>query len=180
MRRDAFRMGTRPLIAALVLLLFALSGLGAGIATRTALDSFGSAGEAEAPTTMPAATVAETPMPPSTPTVPQLLGPSHFTFKAAASPRTLVPGQAFTISAVLVAADGVTPVANVTCYLRAPDDTTPLLAPWPAPVLSNATGQAIWSLTAPQLTPGIYEIEVYAFGEHGWSFRYNTSVTLQA
>jgi hypothetical protein len=180
MRKDASRLGTRPLIAALLLLLFALSGLGAGFASRTALDGFGSAGQAAAPTSMPTATVAETPTPLATPTAAQLLGPSHFTFKATAAPRTLVPGQAFTISAVLVAADGSTPVANVTCYLRAPDDSAPLFTPWPAPVQSDATGQAIWNLTAPQLAPGIYQIEVYAFGEHGWSFRYNTTVTLQA
>src|SRR5215831_17511421 len=118
MQRDASCMGTRPLIAVLVLLLFALSGLGAGFATRTALDGFGSAGQTEAPTTVPTATNPETLTPASTPTVPLLLGPSHFTFKATASPRVVVPGQAFTISAVLVAADGVSPVANVTCYLR--------------------------------------------------------------
>jgi len=178
-RRDAGRTGPRSLVVAVVLVLFAISGLGAGFATRTVLDALSGGGQARGPTATPAATSAQSPTPSPTPTASLLLGPSHFTFTVAVAPRTVVPGQAFTISATLVAADGVTPVANTTCYLRAPDASVPLYTPWPSPVRSDAAGQAIWSLIAPQIAPGTYRIEVYAFGEHGWSFHFNTSVTVQ-
>src|SRR5262249_52358761 len=158
--------------------LFAISGLGAGFITRAALDGLDIVGRASTPTGRPTATAVESPTPSPTPTMSPLLGPSHFTFRATAAPRTVSPGQTFTISAALVAADGITPVANVTCYLRAPNGSPPLYTPWPEPIVSDATGQVIWRLTAPSVAPGIYAIEVYALGERGWSFHFDPSVTI--
>src|SRR5262249_60078151 len=118
----------------------------------------GGGGEARVPTATPAATLGESPTPSPTPTVSPLLGPSHFTFTVAVAPRILAPGQAFPISATLVAADGVAPVANVTCYLRTPDGSAPLFSPWPDPVPSDAAGKTVWSLIAPPGAPGTFPI----------------------
>lgn len=186
--RRSIRRGQQPYRATLIALMlaaFALSGFGAGLVTRTvAGDALTQAGglptfTSHAPTRTPTSTAA-----PAGPTAtvspnPTVLAHSGFTLQAVSSARSLSPGQQFTVVVTAVASDNVTPVTGLPCYMRArTDGTSPLFQQWPGPQVTDKDGQATWTLTAPQVTPGTYGFEVVAYGEHSWSYRYEVSLTI--
>lgn len=97
-----------------------------------------------------------------------------FTLSITLSTRAMAPGDTFTVT--VVATTNGAPVSGLSCSLRAPvSGPSGLFATWPAPINTDATGQAVWTLTAPAVAPGSYGIEVDAVGGHKYEFhRYAT------
>lgn len=168
-----------PLSVAIVLMVCALSGLAVGGFAH----GLGSSGRAKAPTHAPtrpgASSSATSGAPTATSTIPSATLPSSaFTLTLAVTPRAASPGQ--TLAVTVTArndADGA-PVRGLSCTLRAPRDSAqPLVQTWPSPAITGSDGTATWQLTAPS-TPGHYELEVYAQGQHGLYYMYDTSVVV--
>ena len=99
---------------------------------------------------------------------------TNFTLSITLSSRALATGETFTVT--VVASAGGAPVPGLTCTLRAPISGPPgLFADWPPAAATDASGQVIWTLTTPSVTPGTYGIEVDAVGGHRYDFhRYTT------
>ena len=99
---------------------------------------------------------------------------TNFNLSITLSSRTLATGVTFTVTVVATA--GGAPVAGLTCVLRAPVSGPPgLFSTWPPAASTDVTGQVIWTLTTPSVSPGTYGIEVDAVGGHGYEFhRYAT------
>lgn len=174
-----------------VLVLFAITGLGAGVAARSALGSAVPRASTQTPgtvigiattpattfttsttsTTVPATTATTTP-------ANALVVASGFTIAAVASQKTVAPGQTVTIVVSATARDGVTPVVGLECFMRAPPSGTPLYSQWPASRITAKDGTATWTLTAPQLPPGQYAFEIVAYGAQDWSYRWEVTLTL--
>ena len=94
-------------------------------------------------------------------------------------PKTAAPGQTLTITATVLAPNGGQPIAGVQCYLRAPaNGQHPLFQIWPQPATTNATGTATWHLTVPQVSPGVYGVEIVAYGAKQWSYVWDLAVTV--
>jgi hypothetical protein len=117
-------------------------------------------------TATPSSIAGETPTEPSTAT--------GFTLNITVSSRSLSVGETFTVT-VVASASGA-PVAGLSCGLRAPISGPPgLFVTWPPAASTDASGQVIWTLTTPSVSPGIYGIEVSAVGSHRYEFhRYTT------
>ncbi len=98
----------------------------------------------------------------------------NFTLSITLSSRTLSAGETFTVT--VVATTGGAPVADLACTLRAPVSGPPgLFSSWPPTAITDPSGQVIWTLTTPTVTPGTYAIEVDAVGGHHYEFhRYAT------
>lgn len=186
--RRSIHRGQQPYRATLIALMlaaFALSGFGAGLVIRTVSgDAFSHDGglptfTSRAPTKTPTSTsVPASPTGAASP-VPTVIAHSGFTLQAVSSAKSLSPGQQFTVIVTALASDHVTPVAGLPCYMRArADGTSPLFQQWPGPQVTDVNGQATWTLTAPQVTPGAYGFEVVAYGEHSWSYRYEVTLTI--
>jgi hypothetical protein len=182
LKRRAF-MGRGPsaAVVAVVLAVVALSGLGAGVLTRSALGAFAS--PTATATTQPTATatLALSPSPSPTATNTPILGGSSFAITASANPNPVRSGSPFTI--LVSAYDSATkaPVEGIVCTLGAPSGTTnPLFASWPGPQVTDATGQARWQLVAPPAQPGRYKVEIDAQRADGSSFVWTSTVTLDA
>src|SRR6185437_4116025 len=99
---------------------------------------------------------------------------TDFKLSITLSSRALATGETFTVT-VVATANGA-PVAGLTCVLRAPVSGPPgLFSDWPPAASTDVTGQVIWTLTTPSVSPGTYGIEVDAVGGHGYEFhRYAT------
>lgn len=179
MRRDVGTGGNKTLkgwVVATVLVLCCMSGLATGVLARslsgqtppsaTSLTSSG-APHSTAPASRPTHTPVVTSSPTTTQAIVQATG---FSFTVAASPAQVAPGQPFTVT-VSVLSSSQSPLAGIQCFMRAPSDGSPsLFQDMPTPQVSNANGQAIWNLTAPQVTPGTYRIEVIAYGSHSFTY----------
>lgn len=168
---------------ALLALLFvacALSGLAAGVTTRAvaggALTASATRSPGQRSTSGPTRPPAQ-PSPPATTPPATIVAPYGFTVTAIVIPRSVAPGQNFTVTATVTAADGVTPLAGVACNLGAAPGSAPLFATWPPPAISDATGHATWSLTAPNV-PGSYVLDISAHGAGGWRYDSRPSVTI--
>ncbi len=169
--------------AALLALLFvacALSGLAAGVTTRAVAGGALTAsrtpatGRTSGPTHTPAQPSPSVTTPPAT-----IVPPYGFSLTAVVTPRSVAPGQPFTVTATVISPDGVTPLAGVECDLGAAPGSAPLLATWPQPAISDASGQASWSLTAPATaTPGSYVLDISAHGARGWRYDSRPSLTI--
>jgi hypothetical protein len=187
-RRERRSGTTRQAIAvALLLTAFSLSGLACGLLTHAVAGSLlASAG-------LPTATTGRaTQVPPHTPTtapatataVATIVARAGFSLRAYASPSRVAPGEQLKIIASVVGPDGVTPLAGVQCILQAPTSTNnnpppaPLLATWPPPQITDSAGQAAWTLTAPSVPPGVYGVEVIAYGREGYKFKWDPTVTV--
>ena len=166
-------------VVAVVLALCAIVGFGTGVTSHFVLRGLGF-GAAPTATLQLTDTPTPTLSPSPSPTLPTTLPPRGFTLSASAAPNALISGESFTVSVLVLAADGVTPVGNAACYLQAPrHGAQPLFTQWPAPQVTTADGKAAWTLTAPSVAPGVYGLEVIAYGQHGWSYRFDTSVTVR-
>ena len=182
MKRNGQRANvTSAVLIAVVLVACSISGLAAGVYARHLGDSLAAATirtpvssrtppSAPTATLVPAATATATTQP-----VENVL----FNLSASASQGTLSSGQRFTVTVTAAAKNGGAPVAELKCYMRAPTDgRAPLFQDWPTPVITGADGQATWNLTAPQVAPGLYGMEVVAYGTNSYSYFADTFVTI--
>jgi hypothetical protein len=174
-----------PGVVAAVLLTCALVGLLAGVGTRqvvtrlTNAANLGRNGLGPNSTTSavtPTSTAGSLPSPTATTgTTGEFTG---FTVRAQVSPASVAPGQQFTITATVIAKDGVTPLGGVLCSIGAPGGGTASLFPqWPAGKVSDTNGEAVWTLLAPSVASGTYSIKVTATGTR-WFYYALVSVTL--
>ena len=171
----------RPLsgaVIALLLLLFAATGLMAGALTHILVIS-PSIIQGGAPTTHSQATHTPTVATPTATTAPVAVT-GVFTLSIAVSPAdvTLTPGQTIQVDVQALRPDGRTPVAGLRCVLSAPAGSRPLLARWPAPAVTDATGRANWTITVPSTASGKYKIEATAHASDGSYYFVYMSVTV--
>jgi hypothetical protein len=172
----------QALAAALVLVLCAATGLGAGAYTRGVLGRSGSIGSltpsvAASPSTGTQPSKAPTATVTTASSVPVESG---FTLSIVITPAQVSPGQQLTVVVTAIDRLGVAPVRGLQCFLQAPPRRLPLLSQWPGPGVSNEQGQATWSLVAPQVAPGNYGVEVIAYGPNRYFFRADALVTVTA
>jgi hypothetical protein len=180
--RGALPARSRALILTAAVVLCATTGLAAGMLTHgvvNALTHSSAAATATRTATSPSQTAtAPTATVPAAATV---IPDPGFTLSADRSPKTAAPGQHVSVSASIVAADGVTPLAGVQITLQAPENDVPgLLSQWPDPVVSDAHGHATWELTVPAVAAGTYGVEVKAVGTHKYSYHQITYITVTA
>lgn len=178
MRRDAGTGRNRTLngwIIAAVLVLCCVSGLATGVLAQSlsaqsqAANTLTSLGGHHTRSTNAAPTKTPVVTPSATATYP-VVQATGFSFTVVASPAQVAPGQPFTVTVSVLSSSQV-PLAGIQCYMRAPSDGSPsLFQDMPTPQVSNANGQAIWNLTAPQVTPGTYRIEVIAYGSRSYTY----------
>ncbi|HZC05865.1 MAG TPA: hypothetical protein VE338_09500 [Ktedonobacterales bacterium] len=169
----------------ILLALVALLGLLMGFLTHTLLSRGAITARINpTSTTLPHATSSQknTPVPSAgataTATTRSVTG--QFQLSVTVAPKTMTAGQQITITVQAFTPDTHTPVAGVTCQLRAPTDRSPgLFSSWPAPQTTDSSGSVTWTLTAPQESPGSYTVE--AFGKSSsWGFKMDSSVQLRA
>jgi hypothetical protein len=183
-RREIRAGTTRQAIAvALLLTAFSLSGLACGLLTHTVAASLlASAGVPTATSGRATRVPTHTPTgaPPSATPAATVVPPPGFSLRAYASPSHVTPGEQLQVVATVVGPDGSTPLAGVQCILQAPPESPPpLLATWPPPVITNSAGQAVWTLTAPQVPPGVYGVEVIAYGRNtNINFKWDPTVNV--
>lgn len=185
MRPDGRQAGSwRAALLALLFVACALSGLAAGVTTRAVASGVLTVASMSLPGGPRSSTPTHTPTPPSpTATTPPatIIAPSGFSVMAVVTPNAIAPGQPFTVTATIKAPDGVTPLEGVACNLGAAPGSAPLFATWPLPAVSDATGHASWSLTAPAAaTPGHYVLDISAHGAGGWVTDWQPSITITA
>lgn len=183
MKRNGQRANvTSAVLIAVVLVACSTSGLAAGVFARHLGDSLaGATGTASVSSRTPPSASTATPVPEATATV--TIQPAEnvlFTLSASVSPGTLSSGQHFIVAVTAVTRDSrKAPVAGLQCFMRAPTDgRAPLFQDWPTPVITGTDGQATWNLTAPQVAPGTYGVEVVAYGPNSYSYYADTFVTI--
>ena len=165
---------------AIILCVFATTGLFAGLASHALTNQqlSGTLGTGPVVSGSPPAQAAPTgtSAPVAATVTPTLTNnPSAFVLSITLSQRAVTAGETFTVT-VVAAANGA-PASGLSCTLRAPTGGPPgLLTMWPAPVTTDANGQAVWTLTTPSVSPGIYGIEVDAIGAHRYEFHRYTSL----
>lgn len=170
-------------LIAVVLVACSLSGLAAGVFARQlgnprAATSHNTPASASSHTPLPTTTA--TPVPEATATImAQPAGSVAFSLSASSSPRVLPAGQSFTVTVTALALQGGAALSGLQCFMRAPTDgRTPLFQEWPPAQVTGPNGQATWNLTAPQVAPGLYGLEVVAYGANSYSYHYDLSVTI--
>jgi len=182
-QQSSARPGIRTPIVLLVLALFAVTGLGAGMLVRTALAGIGVHLTGTATTSAPVgspATHPATPSPSPSVTVPAELAPSGFKLSASASPRVVAPGQSLVVTVAATAGNGA-PQPGVACYLDAADPSSAGLLPVePSTAVTSSDGSASWTLTVPQVAAGSYSLRVHANGQHGWEYHVFVTITVRA
>lgn len=100
---------------------------------------------------------------------------TNFILSITLSSRALATGETFTVT-VVATANGA-PVTGLTCTLRAPVDGPPgLFSDWPPAAATDTSGQIVWTLTTPSVSPGTYGIEVDAVGGHRYEFHKYTTL----
>ena len=183
MKPDGRQAGSwRAALWALIFVVCAFSGLAAGVTTRAFASGALTAASLSIPGSSRSTTATHTPAQPSpSATTPPatIVPPAGFRVTAVVTPNSVAPGQPFTVTASVVASDGVTPLAGVACNMGAAPGSPPLFTTWPPPAVSDMTGHATWSLTAPN-APGQYTLDVSAHGAGGWVADWQPSITITA
>src|SRR5262249_11501024 len=161
------------------LILCAFSGLAAGLTTRalaggalTAASTPGATGH-QPTSTHPVASPTATGTGTAT-----ILPAAGFMVPAVVQPGGVAAGHPFTVVATVVSAQG-TPLAGVVCHMQAAPSSLPLFTTWPDPAVTDANGTASWSLTAPTAPPGVYTLDIVAFGVQ-YQADWRPSLTLTA
>jgi hypothetical protein len=176
--------GSTGLIITL-LALVALLGLLTGFLTHTLISRGTVAAEIKPPTTAtrqttPATTHAPTTGEGATVTTTVSGVTSQFQLSVNVTPRTVTAGQQLTITVNAFNPDTHAPIAGLPCILRAPSDGSPaLFTSWPASETTDASGAASWTLTAPSVAAGTYEVEAFAQSAK-WSWKADATVGLRA
>ncbi len=103
----------------------------------------------------------------------------RFQLSVSVSPRTVTAGQQLTITVQAFTPDTHAPIAGLSCSLRAPTDGgKALLAAWPAAQTTNTDGAVTWTLTAPSVATGTYEVEAFAKTSK-WSWKADATVSVR-
>jgi hypothetical protein len=166
------------MLAAVVLVAFALSGLAAGTLAGTLVRGAGAqvrgtvtGGPGSPPATTGGPTPTRTPLP-------TVIPAEGFSFIAAATPSAVQPGDHFIVE--LTAIDGAKrPLAGLSCVMGPPSDGgKALFQHWPGAQVTDAQGHASWSLVAPQVAAGRYVMEITASGQH-FDSKWDTGITIQ-
>lgn len=160
-----------PLLAAVVLVAFGLSGVMTGVLARGFVASLA---PTPVPTTRSAATHPPAQHPPTATATPVAAVPTvRFTLALAAQPQHVAPGDSITFTVSATAQSTGSPIASLRCALGdSHSGGVPLLATWPAPAITNAEGRATWHVTAPA-RPGTYAVAVSANGSNqyvAWAY----------
>ena len=181
---DRSQLRQPPSVVAVVLLICALVGLLAGFGTRqlvTRLTNAADLGQGglspsgTASAVVPTSSATQLPSPTTAAIPGEYTG---FKIQAQVTPASVAPGQQFTITATVIAKDGVTPLGGVLCSLGAAGGGgEPLFTQWPAGIVSNSNGEAVWTLQAPSVASGTYTIKVTATGTK-WFYYALISVTI--
>ncbi len=168
---------SRTLVLAVAVVLCAVTGITAGLLTHGVVDALTHTAARTATSPAQTANAPTATVPPAGTVIPD----PGFSLSAVASPNTVAAGQHVTVTATIVAPDGVTPLAGVQITLQAPEQDLPgLLSQWPDPAISDAQGHVTWELTAPTVTAGTYGVEVRAMGAHKYSYHYVMRITVTA
>lgn len=183
MKRASQRNGPlSAILIAIVLVACSMSGLAAGIFARH-LGTAVAAGTSKPPvsshlTATPRSTA--TPAPAPTATLPsQPSSTTGFVLSASASPTALSPGQSFVVTVTAVTGQGGVPISGLQCFMRAPTKAhPPLLQSWPPPKVTDTSGQATWNLIVPQVSPGLYGVEVVAYGTNSYTYYVDALMTI--
>jgi hypothetical protein len=168
-----------------LLALVALLGLLSGFLTHTLVSRSQASAQVSpsaAPRTpsSPTDTSAAVPSAGATDTVPASTVTGQFQLSVSVTPKKMKPGQQITITVRAFTPDAHTPIVGLPCILRAPTDGSPaLFSSWPPATATDATGAAIWTLTAPQEPAGTYEVEAYAKAAT-WSYRLDATAEVSA
>lgn len=176
--------GSTGLIITL-LALVALLGLLTGFLTHTLISRSTAAAQVLPSTTATQLTTPATTHAPSTgasatATTPAGKVSAQFQLSISISPRVVATGQQLTITVNAFDPDTHAPIAGLPCILRAPTDGSPaLLTSWPASQTTNASGAASWTLAAPSMPAGTYEVEAFAQSAK-WSWKADATVGLRA
>jgi hypothetical protein len=172
-----------PAVAAVILIVFAVSGLLTGALSRGVIRSLG----ASATKSPPAATATHATATPRTGTAnlgedPTQAGPDQpFVLQISASPARVHAGAMITIAVVATTTEAGKPVAHLSCVLAAPrSGGRGLLDTWPAALPTDAKGMVSWNITVPSLPDGTYGVEVSANGAQHYSFWTYTNVYVSA
>ena len=154
-----------PMLAAVVLAAFALSGLMTGALAHGFVSSLAT-GRASA---TPSPNRTPTRIPATATPIPTQAGPdSPFGFQLTVTPQQVASGGVLTVKVLATVPGTSIPVAHLTCTLRAPQfGGAPLLTTWPAAQTTDAYGRASWQVTVPQLSAGTYFGDVKLSGTHG-------------
>jgi len=171
----------RPLsgaVVALLLLLFAATGLMAGALTHILVISPAII-QGGAPAAHHQPTPTSTAPTPTATTAPVAVS-GAFTLSIAVSPAdvALAPGQQIQVNVQALRPNGQTPVAGLKCVLGAPTGSRSLLARWPTPAVTNAAGRATWTITVPSKATGKYKIEATAHASDGSYYYVYMSVSV--
>jgi hypothetical protein len=182
---DRSQLRQPPSVVAVVLLICALVGLFAGYGTRQLVTHLTNAAELGqgglGPKSTASAVVPKssaTPLPsPTTAAIPGEY--TGFKIQAQVTPASVAPGKHFTITATVIAKDGVTPLGGVLCSIGAAGSGGgSLFAQWPAGIVSNSNGEAAWTLQAPSVAAGTYSVKVSATGYKGYFWFVDVSVSI--
>lgn len=172
-------------LIAIILIACSISGLAAGVYARhlsepLAAGNTATSGSIASASHTPRPAPSATPIPTATArTIAQQPGNLPFFLAASASPASLAAGQTLTITIQASSQYGSAPVVGLTCYMRAPSDgRVPLFQTWPTPAVTGASGQATWTLTAPQVAPGPYGVEVVAYGANHFTYYSDAFITI--
>ena len=176
MRSKVAPEGVRPFIVALVLMLFALTGLGAGITTGAAIGQLGLGRSSSTPSAISTGEEASpSPSPSPTPTV--MPYARAFTLDAVVAPNPVASGQHLTVRVTTTGQDGGGAAAGVRCTL---EDMTgaSLLPATVASITTDAGGRASWDFVVPQGAAGSHTLKVLGVGARNTSYYVLRTVTV--
>jgi hypothetical protein len=164
-------------LAAAVLLVFLVGGLGTGALARGFVNSLRPEPTrpprplATATSTHVAGHITPTAGPPTA--VPTQAGPDQpFLLQITATPSHVSAGATVKVTVVATTKTGDKRVAGLACTLGAPrTGPTALLSIWPATQSTDVAGTTSWMLTVPSnQAGGTYGVEVSAAGTNNYSF----------
>jgi hypothetical protein len=182
-RDPGLRQALPPIVVGILLLACTVSGLAAGVGARRVVDNSGfgpisgtgpgtqgnHATSSVSPDTTPAGSASAGGGLPTVTASPQSTG---FTLSAQVSPTAVTVGQQFSVTVTVIANDGTTPLGGVRCTLGPPGNGRgsgpALFSHWPGPVVSDSQGEGSWTLQAPNVPAGRYQLVVSATGTHGY------------
>src|SRR5579885_295309 len=178
--RQAPRTPPSTLAVSIILVLLSASGMLAGVtahhlqappATTPSPSVVAQSTVPAQPTSTPKATAQPTATTPSSATAPTTGANAKFTFSISASPKTVTPGQAITITVTVVRKGTQIPLPGVQCFRRqATSGGQSLFQQVPPAATSDENGLAVWNLTVPDQPPGSYRVEAVAYGAHSYSY----------
>jgi hypothetical protein len=175
-RDPGLRQSLPPIVVGILLLACTVSGLATGVGVHRLVDSAGLGGtnpgsqgnhasSTVGPDTTPTASVSPGG---GLPTVTAGTQSTGFSLSAQVSPTLVAVGRQFRVTVTVIAHDGKTPLGGVRCTLGPPGNGRgsgpSLFSQWPAAVVSNSHGTAVWVLQVPNVPAGTYQLVVSATG----------------